>query len=77
MLADERVQHINDLCDADSRRLADQLLKGYPKLLQHLLPQCLPRCMAPILQFINVILNAGKTAASMMSGEARVLHGEQ
>ena len=40
----DRVQHIDDFSDADARRLADELLKGYPEALQDLLPHRLPSC---------------------------------
>lgn len=42
--ANERVQHVDDLGDADARSLADLRFKGHPEVFQHLLPQRLPSC---------------------------------
>ena len=44
VLANDRVQYIDDICDPDPRRLTDDLLKGSPEFPQHILPQRLPRC---------------------------------
>ena len=42
--ADEGVQHIDDLSDADVRRLLHQLLKGAPEASENLLPHPLATC---------------------------------
>ena len=42
--AHDWVQHIDDFSDADAGRLADELLKGHPEVLQDLLPHRLPSC---------------------------------
>ncbi len=50
--ADERVQHIDDLSDADVRRLLHQLLEGAPEIPQHLLPHPVATCSQTSVPFL-------------------------